>query len=129
MKGSLKVIFFSIIIVVIGRQFLIKPLIQLKLEKVIESEIFHDEKFKHDCISNRRHDGSETLISTYSESELVEALNTIIFLAKLYVGPESRIYIYVQKNTNQEISAELVTSKMWRSSTFYFGDLALATNE
>lgn len=129
MKRSLKVIFLIITIVITARQFLIKPLIKLELEGVTEYEIFRADKFEHDCISNRKHDGSETLISTYSDSELVESLNRIIFLTRLYVGPESRIYIHVRKDANQEISAELETSKMWRSSTFYLGRLELSTNE
>lgn len=122
---SIKKIFILTIIIVCIRSFVIIPILKFNLKKISRYEEFSIARNGNSCISNRKHDGSETLISSFNNKNIKSDLNLIIFLSKLYVGPESRVYIYIKKQSPTTSVIELQTSKMWRNSILYLGDIHL----
>jgi len=78
--------------------------------------------FETVCIANMKGDGSETMITEFENKTLKKKLNKTIKHVKRYVGPESRIYIYLEKRKDQILTIEIETSKAWNCSKRYYRD-------
>lgn len=116
----------SIILLILAHRKLVFP-IQIKndLHQIAAHYSFQDPDFESICYANMKGDGSETLIANIDIPDLREKISTTFWHAKSFAGPFCRIYIFVKKDKQQNVTIELNTSKVWRNSKFYFEDIDL----
>jgi len=75
-------------------------------------------------VANIKGDGSESKPNQLSP-EISPSYKHIISSVKYFTGPDSRIYIYYKKTDRQNSLITIESSKMWKNSLYYFGDVKI----
>lgn len=107
------------------RIHLLSPLLEYHLQSL--STKLTNTLYQPLIISNTKSDGSETLTEDLPENLRVNTM-FILNIVKIFSGPESRIFIYIDQKSDM---IKVHSMKKWRSSTLYFGDIKIlyATNK
>ena len=122
-KNSIKALFIIFIFLVFGyfQRGNILYLINNQKVKEITNYLVANE-IESLLVANMKGDESETLIGGLP-LDLRRNYKSIIKTTRLLSGPESRIYCSFYYREGKDLVYEVTTSRMWPSSTFYFGDI------
>jgi len=102
---------------------LIFPIVlENQLEKISLHPYFKSSESYDACISDRRHDGSETLLKNINDITLQMHLRKTINLIKCHTWSEGRVFIYISKRKSN-LTINVRTSPMWNNASFCFRDL------